>query len=117
MQQEMPSRPQKSAKKDAERYSMFRSNHILVTLRWKDGLFPCNENVCLLLDVSWKMFEMVFKFSKLVKSMFKFRCFRAKKTAAQGAAYALRNRKGKQAFVKENEKKYSCKRNLNLQHS
>ena len=62
----MPSRPQKSAKKDAERYSMFRSNHILVTLRWKDGLFPCNENVCLLLDVSWKMFEMVFKLSKLV---------------------------------------------------
>ena len=49
--------------------------------------------------------------------MFKFRCFRAKKTAAQGAAYALRNRQGKQAFVKENEKKYSCKRNLNLQHS
>ena len=105
----MPSRPQKSAKKDAERYSMFRSNHILVTLRWKDGRFPCSKNVCLLLDVSWKMFEMVFKFSKLVKSMFKFRCFRANKTAVQGAAYALRNRLGKQAFAKENEKNIRVK--------
>ena len=28
--------------------------------------------------------------------------------------YALRNRQGKQAFVKENEKNYLCKKGLNL---
>ena len=41
--------------------------------------------------------------------MFKFRCFRANKTAVQGAAYALRNRQGKQAFAKENEKNIRVK--------
>ena len=44
--QEMPSRQQTSAKKDSERYSMFGSNHILVTLRWDDGRSPGHENVC-----------------------------------------------------------------------
>ena len=37
-----------------------------------------------------------------------------KQLAAQSTAYALRKRQGKQVFVKENEKKYLCKRNLNL---
>ena len=60
------------------------------------------------------MFEMEFKFSKLVKSIL-CRCLRANKTAnAQGKTYALRNRQSKQAFIKENERKYLCKRNLNL---
>ena len=35
-----------------------------------------------------------------------FRCLQTKKRlAAQSTAYALRNQQGKQAFVKENEKK------------
>ena len=59
------------------------------------------------------MFEMEFKFSKLVKSVV-FRCLRAnKRLAAPSTAYALLKRQGKQAFVKENENKYLCKRNLN----
>ena len=38
-----------------------------------------------------------------------------RRLAAQNTAYALRNRQGKQAFVKENEKKKKMKkRNLNL---
>ena len=37
-----------------------------------------------------------------------------KRLAAQSTAYALRNRQGKQAFVKENEKNYLCKKGLNL---
>ena len=44
--EEMPSRQQKSAKKGSERYLMFGPNHILVTLRWDDGLSPGHENVC-----------------------------------------------------------------------
>ena len=68
-------------------------NHILVTLRWDEERFPGHENVCQwllnrckqLLSTSklrksayWKMFEMEFKFSKLVKS-FVFRCLGASK--------------------------------------
>ena len=34
--------------------------------------------------------------------------------AAQGKAYPLRNQEGKKAFVKEIEKTYMFKRNLNL---
>ena len=50
------------------------------------------------------MFEMGFKFSKLVKSIV-FRCLQTtKRLAAQVTAYALRNWQGKQAFVKKNEK-------------
>ena len=49
--QEMPSRQQKSAKKDLERYLMFGPNHILVTLRWDDGRFPGHENVCRWLNI------------------------------------------------------------------
>ena len=48
---------------------------------------------------------MEFRFSKIVKSI-KFRCVQAKKKqkrlVAQGTAYALRNRQGKYAFIKEN---------------
>ena len=44
--QEMPSRQQKSAKKDSERYLMFGPNHVLVTLRWDGGRPPGHENVC-----------------------------------------------------------------------
>ena len=39
----MPSRQQKSAEKDSERYLMFRTNHFLVTLRWDEGRFPGTE--------------------------------------------------------------------------
>ena len=41
-----------------------------------------------------------------------------KRMTAQSTAYALRNRQGKQAFVKENEKKKEKRkiRNLNLQN-
>ena len=61
------------------------------------------------------MFEMEFKFSKLVQSIV-FSCLRANKTVgcSEYAACTLRNRQGKQAFVKENEKLYLCKRNQNL---
>ena len=37
-----------------------------------------------------------------------------KRLAAQSTVTALPNRQGNQAFVKENENKYLCKRNLNL---
>ena len=54
--------------------------------------------------VFWKISK--FKFSKLVKSIV-FSCLRANKTiGCQSTAYALRYRRGKQVFVKENEKKY-----------
>ena len=43
---EMPSRQPKSAKKDSKRYLISALNHILVTLRWDDGLSPGHENVC-----------------------------------------------------------------------
>ena len=39
----------------------------------------------------------------------------AKRLAAQSTAYHVGNRQGEQAFVKENEKKYLCKGNLNQQ--
>ena len=42
----MPSWQQKSAKKGSERYLMFGSNNILVTLRWDDGSSPGHENAC-----------------------------------------------------------------------
>ena len=51
IKQEMPSRQQKSAKKDLERYLMFGPNHILVTLRCDDGHFPGHENVCRWLNI------------------------------------------------------------------
>ena len=34
----MPSRQQKFTKNGSERYLMFGPNHILVTLRWDDGV-------------------------------------------------------------------------------
>ena len=46
LQQEMPSRQQKSAKNGLERCLIFGSDHILVTLRWDDGRSPCHKNVC-----------------------------------------------------------------------
>ena len=50
------------------------------------------------------MFEIEIEFSKLVKRIV-FRCLPAKKRlTADSIAYALHNRQGKQAFVKENEK-------------
>ena len=52
--------------------------------------------------VSWKMFEVEFKFSKLVKSIV-FSVSEPKKRLA-----AQRNGQGKHAFVKENEKKNLC---------
>ena len=56
------------------------------------------------------MFEMEFKFSKLVKSIAFVSESRKRLAPAQSTAYILRNRQGKQVFVKENEEK----RNLNL---
>ena len=53
--------------------------------------------------VSCKIFEMEFKFSKLVKM-----CLGVseptKQLAAQSTAYALGNRQGKQAFIKKKKK-------------
>ena len=74
--------------------------------------FLGHENACRwflnrykqLFGVSWKMFEMKFKFSKLVKSIV-FRCLRTNKTVGC-SEYSKR-------FVKEN-KKYLFKRSLNL---
>ena len=43
MEQETPSWQQKSTKKSSERYLMFGSNNILVTLRWNDGRSPGQE--------------------------------------------------------------------------
>ena len=37
-----------------------------------------------------------------------------KRLAVQSTVTALSNLQGNQAFVKENENKYMCKRNLNL---
>ena len=86
----MPSRQQKSAKKSSERYLMFGSNHILITLKWNHGHCPTRENVCrwflnrckqllrptkLTNRVSWNMLEMEFKISKLVKTIV-FRCIK-----------------------------------------
>ena len=42
----MPSRQQKSVKKDSERYLIIGPTHILVTLRWDDRRSPGHENVC-----------------------------------------------------------------------
>ena len=42
--QEIPSRQQKSAKNDPERYLIVGPNYILVTLIWNDGCFPGHES-------------------------------------------------------------------------
>ena len=64
--------------------------------------------------VSRKMFQIEFKFSNWSKEL----CLNVSeptgRLAAQGKAYALRNQQGKQAFAKEIEKTYMCKRNINL---
>ena len=39
----MPLRQQKSAKNGSERYLMFGTNPILVTLRWNDGRSPGHD--------------------------------------------------------------------------
>ena len=66
--------------------------------------------------VSWKIFEMEFKFSRFSLITSKALCLGVseptKQLAAQRTAYVLCNRQGKQALLKENEKKYLCKRNL-----
>ena len=93
----MPSWQQKSANKGSEKYLMFGPNHILVILRWDDRRSPDHENVYrwflnrynVITEsiktkksfVSWKMFKMEFKFSKLVKSIV-FRCLQANKTVS-----------------------------------
>ena len=126
----MPLWQQKSARKDFERYLIFGPNHILVTFRWNYRRSPGQENVCRwflnrykkLLGPSklrngvfiGKCSKLELKFSRLVKSV----VFRGSETtkwlAAKSAAYALRNQQSKLAFIRENEKKYLCKRNLNL---
>ena len=94
----MPSRQQKSAKKDSERYLMFGTNHFLVTLRWDEGRFPGHRNVCRQIIngsvktkkscASRNVFEIGFKFSKLVKGIM-FRCLRATKTVGS-SKYSIR---------------------------
>ena len=54
--------------------------------------------------VSWKMFEMGFKFSKLLKIIVLDVSEPTKRLDVQSTAYALRNWKDKEAFVKENVK-------------
>ena len=84
----------RDAKKDSKRYLMFGPNLILVTLEVGLRTFSLSRNVCRWFVtgknhswvvttkkscVSWKMFKMKFKFSKLVKSIV-FMCLRANKT-------------------------------------
>ena len=97
---------------------MFGPNHILVTLMWDDRRSSGQENVCRwflniykqLLDPS-KSRNRVFlgKFSKWnsnFQNWSKALCLGVSeptnRLAAQSTAYVLRNRQGKQAFVKEN---------------
>ena len=66
------------------------------------------------LSVSWKMLEIEFKFSKFSSIRSKALCLgiseQTKWLAAQSLAYPLRNRQGKQTFVKENEKNICVKK-------
>ena len=55
--------------------------------------------------VSWKMFEMEFKFQNWSEALCLVVSEPTKRLAVQSAAYAVRNRQGKQAFVKKHEKK------------
>ena len=71
---------------------MFGPNHILVTSRWDDGRSPCHEK-CMSVVFKWiqiisgsvktkkscEMFEMEFRFLKMVKSIV-IRCLQANKT-------------------------------------
>ena len=65
------------------------------------------------LSVSWKMFEIEFKFSKFLSIRSKALCLgiseQTKRLAAHSIAYPLSNRQGKQEFVKENEKSICVK--------
>ena len=58
--------------------------------------------------VSWKMFEMEFKFPKFSSIRSKALCLgvskQIKRLAAQSTAHILRNRQDKQALLKENKK-------------
>ena len=54
-----------------------------------------------------------FKFSLIRSKVLSLGVFEpTKQFAAESAAYVFCNRQGKQAFLKENEKKYPCKINL-----
>ena len=122
----MSFRQQKSAKKDSERYLMFGTNHFLVTLKWDDGRYPGHKNVC-----RWLLnrYKSLLGPSKLRNRLFLEKCSKwninvqywskasrlgasepTKWLAAQITAYGLRNRQGKQAFVKENEKNICVKK-------
>ena len=104
---------------------MFRPNHILVTLRWDDGLSPGHENVCRwylnnykeLLGLS-KLRNCVFlgksskwnlNFQNWLKALWLGVFEPTKRLATQSAAYALRNRQGKYTLVKKKMKKMSFK--------
>ena len=54
------------------------------------------------------MFKMEFKFQTLSKASCLGVSEPIKRITAQSTAYHMRNRQGKQAFVKENEKKSLC---------
>ena len=122
--QEMPFRLQKTARKGSERYLIFRTNHIVVTLSWDDGRSPGHEYVCRWFLNRYKQFLGP---SKLRNRVFLGKCSTwnwnfqnwsktclgasepIKRLPAQSTTYALRNRQGEQAFVNENEKKISVK--------
>ena len=127
----MPFRQQKSAKKCTERYLMFGlPNHTLVTLMWDEESSPGHETLCWwflnrykqLLGPS-KLRNRVFlrKFSEWnsnFQNWSKAFCLGVSeptnRLTALSTAYTLRNRQGKPVVIKENQKKYLCKRNLNL---
>ena len=62
--------------------------------------------------VSWKIFEMEFKFPKFSSIRWKALCLGVykpiKRLAAQSTAHVLRNRQDKQALLKENKKEFLC---------
>ena len=116
----MLSRQQKSGNQGSERYLMSGPSHILLTLRWDDGLFPGHENVCRwylnnykeLLGLA-KLRNCVFlgksskwnlNFQNWLKALWLGVFEPTKRLATQSAAYALHNRQGKYTLVKKNEK-------------
>ena len=118
----MSSRQQKSAKEGSERYFLFGPNHILVILMWDDGRSRGHENVCRwflnrykkLLRPSKRVFlGKCTKWNLNFQNWSKALCLGVsgptKRLAAKSTAYALRNRQGKQAIVKESKKKICLK--------
>ena len=89
---------------------MFGPNHILVTLRWDDrrsqiitgSIQTITGSNCVFLGkcLTWNL-----NFQNRSKALCLGASEPAKRLAAQSTAYILHNQQGKQAFVKENDKK------------